>query len=221
MVLLSRSIAARNLRKAAVAAAAPLGLALLGCGGAVAQFEPVHPSGRSAVTYPVSSYELKVGPYLLGHAVVWSRGASEDVSANDGHVLDLEIAIRNATHSPLNVDVDHANVSVTLPDGRTQSLGVPRFEGSRTIAPDASGQVALHYAVPRSLALHDVKSFEFNWRVASATGDYTQSTAFVPTPLAVSDDLNDPGLACNRPYGPVTADECIDARPPLVSLPLQ
>ena len=125
MVLLSRSIAAGALRKAALAAAAALGLALLGCGGAVAQFEPVEAARRPAATYPVAAYDLRVGPSLLGKATVWSEGAA-DASRSDGDVLDVEMSIHNTTRAPIAVDVAGSRVNVTSRDGRTQSIARSR-----------------------------------------------------------------------------------------------
>jgi hypothetical protein len=190
-----------------------LGFAVLGCGGAVTQFEPVHPAHRPGATYPVASYDLQVGPSVVGRATVWSEGAT-DASRGDADVLDVEMAIRNATQAPLEVDVANSRVTVTSGDGRTQSLGNPsRVGGSRTVAPVSSGRVGLRYALPEGIRAHDVARFEFVWRVASATGDYSQSTAFVRQRVASSDDLNDRGLPCSGTYRVVSIDECIDAPP--------
>lgn len=201
------------LRRATRAAGASIGFALLGCGGAVTQFEPVHPAHRIGVTYPIAAYDLRVGPSVLGKATLWTEGA-KDTSPGDRDVLDLEMAIRNTTQAPLEVDVANSRVTVTSGDGQTHSLGNPsRVGGSRTVAPISSGRVGLHYALPEGMRAEDVARFEFAWRVASPTGDYSQSTAFVRQRLVNSDDLNDRGLPCSGTYRVVSIDECIDSPP--------
>lgn len=206
-MLRSRSIetALRNVTRAAWAS---VGVALLGCGGAVTQFEPVHPANRPGATYPVASYDLQVGPSVVGRATVWTEGAT-DASRGDAAVLDVEMAIHNTAQAPLDVDVANSRVTVTSDDGRTQSLGPSRVGGSRTVAPVSSERVGLRYALPVGMRAHDVARFEFSWRVASPTGDYSQSTSFVRQQIASSDDLNDRGLPCSGAYRVVSLDECV------------
>jgi hypothetical protein len=212
MLLRSRRIEPR-LRSVTRAAWASLGFALLGCGGAVTQFEPVHPAQRPSATYPVAAYDLRVGPSTVGKATVWSEGAT-DASRGGGDVLDVEMTIHNTTQAPLEVDVANSHVTVTSSDGRTQSLGnASRVGGSRTVAPVSSGRVGLHYALPEGLRAHDVARFEFTWRVASPSGDYSQSTSFVRQRVASSDELNARGLPCTPVYRAAPIDDCIDAPP--------
>lgn len=183
------------------------GAFMMGCGGAVTQFEPAHSSGSVSAMYPVTSYDLKIGGSFIGDAIVWSEGA-EDVSPEE-QVLDVEIAIRNVSHAPLRVDVSSA-LSLTLRDGRTESLGSPqRVVGSRTVQPDSSGRVGLRYRLRAGLAAHDLRGFEFNWRVESHVGDYAQSTAFVALAPKGADALLQRDQPCGAVYRIRDPHECV------------
>jgi hypothetical protein len=210
---------ARSLRQTLGVVSVALSSVLFGCGGAVTQFEPAHASGRAGAMYPVTSYELKVGSSSLGDAVVWSEGAT-DPTSDEEQVLDLEIAVHNATNAPLKIDIDKSAVSVSLRDGRRELLGSPRsVGGSRTVPPDALGRMGCHYALPRGLRSSDVAAFDFNWRVASLVGDYAQSTAFVPRPPQGAEAFDDRGLPCGGVYRISSPHECVGEPPLLASEP--
>src|SRR5436190_10700626 len=110
--------------KALCVGASVLAIALGGCGSATRPFAPAHPSGSRGAVYSMASYDMKIGPSELGNATVWSEGAKTDTNSNQ-HVLDVQVAIHNATESPIKLDVAKSDVSVTTHDGHTESLGTP------------------------------------------------------------------------------------------------
>lgn len=181
-------------------------------------FEPVQVSGSAGAVYPTASYELAVGPAVIGNAAVWSEGATDELTGT--RIFDIEMAIRNTTQSPIRLDVSKTSVDVTTHDGRKAPLGNPvGFGGSRTIAPDSSSRVGLHYALPDGIAARDVARFDFNWHLNSLTGDYEQSTRFMPVEHPMSEDLSERFASCNAAYRVVAIDECVSPPPPVISPP--
>jgi hypothetical protein len=210
----------RTSRVALWLGASVLALAAAGCGTAKQPFEPIHASGTAGATYPTASYDLKIGTTDLGNATVWSEGAVTGNGGDpNGRRLDVQMTIRNATATPLRLDVRKSRVDVETHDGKKAALGAPvGLGGSQTVGPETSGRVALQYALPSGMAMSDVKEFYFNWRVASPAGEYQQLTIFVPSTTPVSEDLSDRFASCNG-VRIATLDECVDAPPPTTSPP--
>jgi hypothetical protein len=161
----------------------------------------------------MAAYDLKIGALAVGKAAVWSEGAT-DGRATGPRTLDVEMRIHNASNTPLRLEVARSDVTVTTHDGRTVPLGAPvRVGGSRTVAPVSSGRVGLHYALPEGLVAQDLAKFDFNWRVASPVGDYSQSTAFVSLAPPATDGLTDRGFLCNGMYRVYSINECVGDTP--------
>jgi hypothetical protein len=188
-------------------------ISLGGCGGGALSFEPEHASSIAGALYPSTSYDLKVGSSLLGNATVWSEGATGAATEHE-QLLDVQMAIHNATNGPIRLDVEKSSVSVVTRDGRNAPLVAPfQIAGSRTAGPSGSTRVGLRYALPSGVVASDVARFDFNWRVASASGDYAQSTPFMRTPLPASDSVNDRGYICDGLYRVSNINECVNAPP--------
>lgn len=194
---------------------APLFFALpvLGCGAETLPFEPVQASSSVGALYPGSTYEMKVGSALLGHATVWSEGATGGLS-RDVDVIDVEVAIHNTTNAPIRLGVEKSTVSVTTEGGQQAPLRPPiQIAGSQTVLPDSSTRVGLHYALPNGIAASEVTRFDFDWHVVSPVGEYAQSTRFVPTAPVTPEVPFDRGFSCGGEYRVMNVQECVDPAP--------
>jgi hypothetical protein len=196
--------------------AASLGVA---CGGTSAAFEPAHPTGNTGATFSTTAYELRVGPSVVGDAVVWSEGAPVS-RPNGGELIDVEMAIHNASTNPIELDLAKSGVNLTAHDGSQSVIGNPaRVWGSRTVLPDSTRRVAIHYALPAGVLADDVASFVFNWHVASVVGDYAQSTAFVPVPPHGAETFGERATPCSGVYRLSAVEECVCETPPYAPPP--
>jgi len=197
-----------------------LALPLLGCGAEALAFEPAGASSSVGALYAGTTYDMNIGSATLGDATVWSEGATGGPSQNVD-VIDVEVALRNKTNTPIRLGVEKSTMSVITRAGQRAPLRPPiQVAGSQTAAPESTARVGLHYALPNGIVASEVAQFDFDWHVESPAGDYAQSTRFVPTPAPTADSLPGRTYSCDGQYRITNVGECVNPAP-LLSMPIR
>ena len=120
-------------------------------------------------------YEINPAQRTIGDVKVWSSGARED---HDQLVVEVGMRLRNNLDTPMTIDASGCGLEVVKEHDEVVIDEETEITGDTTVAPGAMGRVTLRYTLPAKTDLDKVSALDFYWRVSTADGPFSRSTAF-------------------------------------------
>jgi len=188
-------------RLAALLCAVSCGLQLAACAGSRQYFEPlerVH--GQTVYGYKQALYPLQAPSGALGEATLWSRGA---YPTHDGRtVIHVAFSLHNTSAAPIRLDPRDVRIDAArTADGFVQDVPAAERE-VLTVAPQAIGQLVLHFVMPDRVSPTEIDAFTLSWAVRAGAQAYAQRTAFAERAERVARDEPYYDRYPCWPYGP-------------------
>lgn len=120
-------------------------------------------------------YEINPGQRIVGDVKVWSSGAREE---NDRLVVEVGMRLRNNVDTAITIDTDGCGLEIIKESSEEVVDEETEVSGDTSILPGKMGRVTLRYTLPAKTDLDKVTAFDFYWRVGTADGPFSRSTAF-------------------------------------------
>lgn len=120
-------------------------------------------------------YELNAGQRAVGDVKVWSNGAKVE---GDNVIVEVGMRLRNNLDTPMTIDVSGCGLEVMKDKAIEVVDDESATTGDTTIAPGGMNRVTLRYTLPAKTDLDKVSGLDFYWRITTADGPVSRSTAF-------------------------------------------